>query len=129
MCNKHRTAAVLITLSIFFTCFTSCEWEQMQPIEELPENVSFINDIVPIFNQSCNSVGCHNAGGISPDLSEGNAYDVLISDDMLDLNNPENSVLYEEIINSKDPMPLSGVLPKSQTDKILVWIREGANNN
>ena len=109
--------------------FFSCEYEEIEPVTELPENVSFQTDLIPIFNQSCNSVGCHNAGGISPDLSEGNAYTVLTTGDMLDLNNPENSILYKRMIDVQKPMPLSGILSKSQTNKVLVWIKEGALNN
>ena len=129
MRSKHISTAAFIAIFSLFICFTSCEWEQMQPVEELPENVSFSNDIIPIFKQSCSTVGCHNNGGISPDLSDDNAYNALTTGDILDLNNPENSKLYKEMTNVQDPMPISGILPKSQTDKVLVWIKEGANNN
>jgi hypothetical protein len=118
-----------IILFVVSTVFYSCEYEQIEPVTELPENVSFQTDLIPIFNQSCNSVGCHDAGGISPDLSEGNAYADLTTGDMLDLNNPENSILYKRMIDVQKPMPIAGILSKSQTNKVLVWIKEGALNN
>ncbi len=121
--------SIIISIIFLSICLTSCEWEQIEPVDVLPENVSFNNDIMPIFTQSCNSVGCHNSGGISPDLSEGNAYNTLTNGDILNLTNPENSELYIRMIDIKSPMPLSGILSKSQTDKVLVWIREGAKNN
>jgi hypothetical protein len=31
--------------------------------DEVTRTVSFSNDIVPIFNSSCNISGCHNSGG------------------------------------------------------------------
>ena len=117
---------ILLTISVGFF---SCEYEQVEPITELPTDVSFQTDLIPIFNQSCNTAGCHNAGGIAPDLSEGNAYTVLVNGNMLDLNNAENSILYKRMIDVQSPMPLSGILSKSQTNKVLVWIREGALNN
>ncbi|MCK5537096.1 MAG: hypothetical protein KAI79_09725 [Bacteroidales bacterium] len=107
----------------------SCEYEKIEAPVGIIENVSFSNDIIPIFNQSCNAVGCHNAGGISPDLSVENAFTVLFTGDMLDLGTPENSELYKRMIDVQKPMPLSGILSKSQTDKVLVWIEEGANDN
>ena len=109
--------------------FYSCEYEEIEPVTELPEDVSFQTDLIPIFNQSCNSVGCHNAGGIAPDLSEGNAYSDLTTGDMLDMTYAENSTLYKRMIDVQSPMPLSGILSKSQTNKVLVWIKEGALNN
>ena len=117
---------ILLTISVGFF---SCEYEQVEPITELPTDVSFQTDLIPIFNQSCNTAGCHNAGGIAPDLSEGNAYTVLVNGNMLDMNNAENSILYKRMIDVQKPMPLSGILSKSQTNKVLVWIREGALNN
>ena len=121
--------SIIISIAMFSICLTSCEWKQIEPINTLPEDVSFSNDVIPIFTQSCNSVGCHNSGGISPDLSEGNAFSIITSGDMLNIDNPENSELYVRMIDVQSPMPLSGILSKSQTDKILVWITEGAQNN
>jgi hypothetical protein len=44
---------------------------------EVTEAVSLGKDIQPIFNNSCSLSGCHNSGGIKPNLSEGNAYNTL----------------------------------------------------
>ena len=117
-------------LALFlFTTFFSCEYEEMIPPSTLPENVSFKNDIIPLFNQSCNAIGCHNEGGISPDLSEANAYNDILDNNLVDFNNAENSILYMRMIDVLSPMPMSGILSETQTNKVLVWIREGAINN
>ncbi len=122
------SATIFFILSICL-CFTSCEWEQIEPVETMPENVSFQNDVMPIFNQSCNTTGCHNAGGIPPDLSAENAHNVLETGDMLNMATPENSTLYTRMIDLANPMPIAGILSESQTNIILVWITEGAKNN
>ena len=121
--------SIIITLTMFSIGLTSCEWSQIEPVDVLPENVSFGNDLIPIFTQSCNSVGCHNSGGISPDLSEENGFNDITSGNMLNIDNPENSELYIRMIDVQSPMPISGILSKTQTDKVLVWIIEGAQNN
>ncbi len=121
--------SIIITLTMFGIGLTSCEWSQIEPVDVLPENVSFGNDLIPIFTQSCNSVGCHNSGGISPDLSEENGFNDITSSNMLNFDNPANSELYIRMIDFQSPMPISGILSKTQTDKVLVWIIEGAQNN
>lgn len=118
--------AILMLLTVIFS---SCKYEQIELSGELPQNVSFQTELIPIFNQSCNTIGCHNANGIWPDLSEGNAFEAITTSGQLDLDTPENSKLYMRMIDMQSPMPLSGILSKTQTDKVLVWIREGANNN
>ena len=91
--------------------------------------MSFKNDLIPLFNQSCNIVGCHSSGGIAPDLSEENAYQSLTSiADMIDLENPEKSEIYVRMIDTQNPMPMSGVL-SYQSKQVLSWIKDGAKDN
>lgn len=109
--------------------FFSCKYEKIEPATELPKNVSFQNDLIPFFNQSCNSVSCHSAGGIAPDLSPANAYaDITTITDMIDLVNPKSSRLYVRMIDTKKPMPLSGVM-SYESSQVLSWITDGAKNN
>lgn len=134
--NKRKTISNILVLAfIFFSIgLTSCEYKQMEPvvINELPTDVSFSDDIMPIFNASCNMAGCHSEGGISPDLSATNAYLVLSSGSMLDLLTPENSELYKRMIDEGNPMPTNGfggILDANKTNTVLVWIQEGALDN
>jgi hypothetical protein len=118
-------------LLIFLVCLTiiSCEWNELGINTNNIENVSFSQDIIPVFNQSCNSIGCHNNTGTSPDLSIENAYKDLYDENMIDLTNPSNSILYKRMIDTKNSMPLGGVLSKKVQKTILVWIKEGAKDN
>jgi hypothetical protein len=97
--------------------------------EEITRQVSFAGDIIPIFNSSCNVSGCHNAGGISPNLSAANAYTALTGGNYITTSNPENSELYQWMTGKKGtPMPLSGP-NKDYNALVLAWIKQGANNN
>ena len=101
-------------------------------VEEPPidQPVSFQNDIIPIFNADCNFSGCHNTGGIHPDLTASEAYNSLISEDeLIDTDVPENSHLYIWVNGQGDlPMPPSGTDPFISAT-ILAWIEQGALNN
>lgn len=109
------------------TLLFSCENAQLPvPDNTLPTNVSFTSQVIPIFNKSCNTSGCHSAGGIPPDLSEGNAYNSVTLGGMLNLTTPDQSTIYKRII--KD-MPPGGLIPQEEKNIILGWITEGAQNN
>ena len=124
--KKINMKKILIVLSLlaFLGVLTSCEYEFVEPIE-VTEDVSFSNDLIPFFNQSCNMSGCHNAGGFSPDLSPANAYQSLFDDGQIDTDNPMNSKLYISLN--------SGTMKKystaEETAKVLKWIEQGAPNN
>ena len=61
---------------------------------EVTEVVSLTKDIQPIFNNSCGISGCHNSGGIKPNLSEGNSYNSIANGGYLKIGSPEASVLF-----------------------------------
>lgn len=119
----------ILALPFILFAFASCEWQEMEPVTELPENVSFKVDVMPIFNESCNMSGCHPSGGIPPDLSEESGYQNLLSLDMVDTLAAEESILYKRMIDVQKPMPTSGILSPSKTNLILIWIQEGARDN
>ena len=97
--------------------------------EEITRTVLFSADIIPILNQSCNTSGCHNAGGISPDLSATNAYSSLSAGNYFNTGNPASSELYLWMTGKKGlSMPTSGV-NKDYNALILAWIKQGAQNN
>lgn len=97
--------------------------------EEITRTVSFAQDIIPIFNSSCNGSGCHNAGGVAPNLSSANAYLSLTAGTYLNTSDPQNSELYQWMTGKRSaPMPLSGP-NKDYNALVLAWIKQGAQNN
>ncbi|MCI1265864.1 MAG: hypothetical protein LKG19_04755 [Saprospiraceae bacterium] len=96
---------------------------------EITRPVSFANDIIPIFNGSCNVSGCHNSGGQKPNLTESRAFSSLTDGNYLNPSSPENSVIYLWMSGKKStPMPVGGI-NKDYNALILAWIKQGTLNN
>jgi len=116
--------AVLLTLLFL----VSCTKDYYQPPDTLPQNVSFSNDVIPIFNANC--VSCHNDGGTSPNLRADKAYGELTNGtELVKPGDPEGSELYHRIMGQGSMMPPGGMMAKNNNDVIYVWIKEGALNN
>jgi hypothetical protein len=108
--------------------FTSCEYEFIEPEPViLPDVISFADDIIPIFDNSCNFSGCHVSGFGVLDLSAENAYNDLFRKEQIDVDNPEASTLYVKLIESGGTH--SGRSTATERATILEWIRKGAQNN
>ena len=96
---------------------------------EITRTVSYASDIIPIFNNSCNTSGCHSSGGKSPDLSAPNAFISLTNGGYMNTTDAESSGLYLWMTGKKGtPMPVSGV-NKDYNALVLAWIKQGAKNN
>lgn len=97
--------------------------------EEVTRTVTFSNDLISIFNSSCNGSGCHAAGNKAPDLTAANSYNALMAGNYINVDNPQNSELYLWMTGKKGtPMPVSGI-NKDFNALILAWIKQGAQNN
>lgn len=114
----------IILLFIALFALGSCTYDYVAPAENLPTNVSFSQDVQPIFDQNC--ITCHN-GSQSPDLRASNSYDALMSGNYINTTSAEQSTLYKRI--NGGGMPPAGKLSTDDLNKILVWIKEGAKNN
>jgi hypothetical protein len=124
--NLIRLLGVLFVILSMSGCYYDDVLVDAGPIEA---NIDFEDDIISIFDASCNMTGCHNSGGITPDLTPANAYNSLISNGYIDIDNPVNSELYLWVSGQKStPMPVSGVDPVIR-NTILAWIEQGALNN
>ncbi len=104
---------------------TSCRYDEVLPeVVELPDDpVSYALDIQPIFDAKC--ISCHG-GGISPNLSFDVSYNELITNDLINTEDPENSLLYLKITNEGD---LHIDANNNERALLLKWIEEGAENN
>lgn len=113
--------------------YTGCYYDEYLPEEDDPividDPVNFVADIIPIFNQSCNNSGCHNQGGIPPDLSPNNAYNALQIGSYLNVATPADSELYQWMIGNRAiDMPPAGPIAEDNA-KVLAWITQGALDN
>ena len=129
---------VLMGIAVFYA---SCDKNYVEPKPVITPTIpppgqyqiSFSGRIIPIFTGSCD--GCHNGGGITPDLRPNNAYTSLFVfaqsgvpvDTVTNKNNPENNLLYLKV---KPGGSMNGKLSSpSDADSILVWLQQGAKNN
>jgi hypothetical protein len=130
MWTIHKFFSLLSGFFLVFMlagCYYDATLEPLTP--EVTSEISFSKDIVPIFNQSCNSSGCHNSGGVRPDLTPANAYNALNSGNYINIASPEDSELYRWMRGQRSlPMPLSGP-NASYNATVLAWIKQGALNN
>jgi hypothetical protein len=96
---------------------------------EVTGDVSFAADVIPIFEKDCNTSGCHNTGGVKPDLSTSNAYSALTVGNYINVSSPEESELYLWMAGQGDqPMPPSGTNVNNAAI-VLAWIQQGALDN
>lgn len=128
-----RVVLCLITFSVLTF---SCKKEKTSTEEFCPTPpsiVSFKKDIQPILNANCSTSGCHSGtnpkGGLN--LVDSVSYMQLMDSKSgyIDTINPKESLLYNAIISTSNPMPPNGKMSVCKTDLILKWIEQKAKNN
>jgi mono/diheme cytochrome c family protein len=96
---------------------------------DIPETgpVSFALDVEPIFYTSENCTNCHKPGGQFPslNLTQGNAYESINSNDLVNLTSPELSVIYTKPPEASHSVKYS----TKQSNIVLRWIQDGAKND
>jgi len=92
---------------------------------DVPDDVSFEADIIPIFEASCNSAGCHN-GSIAPNLTRDVAYVSLLGGGYVVPGTPaEDNSLYQVL----DGGSMEAYATDLERAYIKKWIDEGALDN
>jgi hypothetical protein len=87
--------------------------------------VSFKDELLPVFTKNCALSGCHGTGAHAPDLTEAKAYAALNNGVYVNTLMPKQSKLYLEVngeMGTYMPSPLD-------KRKVYDWIRNGAPNN
>jgi hypothetical protein len=90
-----------------------------------PQQVSFKDELIPIFTKNCALAGCHVAGAHTPELTEAKAYSSLNNGVYVNTLIPKQSKLYE-MINGEMSTYIPSAIDKK---KVFDWIRNGAPNN
>jgi len=122
---------------IFISLMVSCEYEVIEfaappplpPIDTTDTTqykISFAGAIAPIFTND-NCTNCHD-GSLMFDLSEANAYNSIMDNDLAIPFDPTVSIIYTY------PHPTFGehnskYSSAAEADSIYLWIYQGALNN
>ncbi len=121
---------IIISVGLFMN---SCYYDAYPEYEEINdgngsgtnEDVSYANDIVPLWGQC---VGCHQ-GNTPPDLSD-NSYGNLLNGYVV-AGDAENSVLYMSLLGTGgiSLMPPGSSWPQTKINLVKDWINQGALDN
>ena len=114
--KKLFQLVTLITAGLLMnSCYYDSIYEPQDPGDGEVTEITFSNDIAPIFTFCAN---CHNGSQV-PNLSEGNAYNSLVPDYVTEFN-AEASPLYIKLEGGHQS------LPQSRIDLVKAWIDQGA---
>lgn len=123
---------ILFGLLIFFA---ACQYESIK-LEDIPPpppidttvDLSFVNEIIPIFTADNNCIVCHTVGKTAPDLSAANAYQSIVDGGLVTANNPENSKIYT-YPHPNESTHRWKIYTNYQADLLFTWINQGAQDN
>jgi len=126
--KKILNYSLVFILAVFLnSCYYDAypEYEELDTDLEPNENVSYANDIVPLWG-AC--ISCHQ-GNTPPDL-EDNSYANLLNGYVV-AGDAENSVLYMSLLGTGgiSLMPPGASWPQSKINLVKDWIDQGAKNN
>lgn len=128
--KKLLAILAVISATYMVTLLQSCDYGYLKPVViSIPDTVSFTDNILPIFTDNCALSGCHETGGIAPDLTPKNAYSDLWLYGFVDTTDVQSSILYSRLASTSDPMPPTGNLGNDKIQLVLAWIEQGARDN
>ena len=129
-----KTLKFLFALIMVILLMSGCVYNFILPEEVLdpddpdaPE-ISFKQEIVPIFTSNNNCTSCHDTGGQIPDLTAENAYTSLNSTRYINSATPEESMIYTWPHPDTDSHKQKKYT-SAEAAKVLIWINQGAKDN
>lgn len=112
----------LLFISVILSVLIGCESKVIEPERVVfEEGICFEKEIQIVFDSYC--ISCHTTGNAAGglDLSEGNSYIDILSDELTDTANPDQSELYVKLMsNHYDNASFDDY------NLILGWIQQGA---
>ncbi len=90
-----------------------------------PKQVSYNDELKPLFAAKCTDAGCHVSGAHKPYLTPDISYQQIVNGGFVNLLLPKQSRLYE-MINGEMQQYISSAADRQ---KVYDWIRNGAPNN
>lgn len=114
------SASVIIGLGSILMLVNSCQHEGI-PADQMPQ-ICFTEEVLPIFQNSCGTSGCHGSKGEA-------GYKFTDYASIMKAINPGNaakSKAYQAMTSTFQLMPPNNALPASKRTIIRLWIDQGA---
>lgn len=134
---KSALSILLLTTLFFTSCISNIEDVTIGDTYDPPE-ISYSDDIQPIFTSSCGGSGCHinsstNGVNLSSYSSVMNSVGSVYGTNIVIPGEPDESPLIDKIEANPDKgnrMPNGGpYLTADEINKIRAWIEGGAEDN
>ena len=130
--NRKIINFFVVLLISFAGFLSSCTYDWIEypapPPVDTTVVISFSADVEPIWNDGNYCTKCHKTGGQSPNLETGKAYNSINSLGLVDLADPESSIIYYYPAPSTDSHTWQKY-NATQAQTILQWIKQGGKNN
>ena len=126
---------IILMVIVVASFLNGCNYNFIVP-EEVPvidpddpdaPQISFANEIIPIFVNNNNCTSCHN-GGQAPDLRAENAYAAINTSRYINTATPEESRIYK-YCSPETATHIRKKYNSAQAALVLGWIKQGAKNN
>jgi len=115
----------ILSVLLVLSALAACKYATIVPdVPPADQTVYFSTDLQPTFTSNCAS--CHKSGGPKPDLTAGNSYQSIITNNQVVPGNADNSILYQKIISGGS---MSAFSNSQFTGLVKNWINQGAKDN
>jgi hypothetical protein len=115
------TAWSVVALSSVLLLNNSCQHEGI-PADQL-EEICFTEQVLPIFQNSCGTSGCHDSKSAENDYVYTDYASIMKS---ITAGNADKSKAYEAMTSTLEIMPPDNPLPQEKRTLIRIWIEQGA---
>lgn len=116
----NLSAFALVGIAFLFLLNNSCKHDGI-PADQM-EQICFTNQVLPIFQNSCGTTGCHGSGS----ENDYNFTDYKGIMEAISAGNASKSKAYQAMTSTFELMPPDNALPESKRTIIRIWIEQGA---
>ena len=117
----YLSVLVVFMITPIILLVNSCKHEGI-PADQMPE-VCFKEEVLPIFQNSCGTTGCHDSKSAEHGYSFTDYASIMKS---ISPGNADKSKAYQAITSTFQLMPPDNALPASKRTIIRLWIEQGA---
>ena len=118
---RFLSALPILILGIVFVTIPSCQHDGI-PADQI-ETICFTEQVLPIFQNSCSTSGCHDAKSAEHGYVFTDYASIMKA---ITPGNASKSKAYQAMISTFEIMPPDNPLPAPKRTIIRLWIEQGA---